>query len=717
MAKANCFWGAALIVALAGCAATATAPQAPAPSPVGDLLPVPTEEAVYVVPIPQRAPIATYFDEARATSPDGRIALHVTAAGRQPAYAVTYDGEEVVGLSRLGLRFARGADLDRGLAIGGFETASHDETWEQPWGEQRLVRDHHNELAVEFVDPDDPGRHMLVRFRLFNEGVAFRYEVPDTGPRTLIDEVTEFTLPQGSMAWWTPAGEFNRYEYVYRTTDMAEALRAHTPLTLRLPEGGPHIAIHEADLTDYAGMWLDQRREGKFEVELAPRYDGTKVLIDGAFVTPWRTVQISGDAAGLIEGALMTLNLNDPDVLGDVSYAQPGKYIGIWWGMHIGKYTWGSGPDHGATDENTRRYVDFAAEHGFDGVLVEGWNIGWDGDWFNNTDVVDFTTPYPDFNLAGLTEYARSKGVRLIGHHETSGNIANYEAQMEAAFDLYQLLGIRAVKTGYVADASDLEFRDEDGVKRFTWHDGQRAVQHHQHVLEAAHARGIAINAHEPVKDTGLRRTYPNALTREGARGQEFNAWGSPPNPPEHTAILPFTRMLAGPMDFTPGIFDLMPNGPEDQNRVPTTLAKQLALYVVLYSPLQMAADLPENYEARPEPFQFIKDVPVDWEVTHALAGEVGDYAVVARQRRGGADWYLGAVTDETARELDVALDFLDADLVYQAEIYRDGPEADWKTNPYDILIETREVTAADTLTLPLATSGGAAVRLVPVAG
>ena len=662
------------------------------------------------------APASPAPETATAASPDGRIQVQVTSLQGQPSYAVAFDGTEVIAPSRLGLRFAAGPDLDTGFAIVSASTTSSDQTWEQPWGERRLVRDQHTELAVTFAATSGPERGYTLRVRLFNDGLGFRYEVPDDGDRAIIDEITEFRVDPDATAWWTPAGAFNRYEYVYRTTPVREMERAHTPFTLRTDEG-IHLAIHEAALVDYADMWLDQRRAGVLEADLAPSYDGVRVRVDGAFRTPWRAVQIADSAVGLVNGSDLYLNLNEPNALGDVSYFKPGKYIGIWWGMHINAYTWGSGPRHGATTANTRRYIDFAAEHGFSGVLVEGWNIGWDGDWFNNGDLFSFTEPYPDFDLPALAAYAAERGVQLIGHHETSGNITNYENQLEEAFALYARHGYSVVKTGYVADASDLKFIDKDGFARYTWHAGQERVAHDLHVLKRAHAYGLAINVHEPVKDTGLRRTYPNAVTREGARGMEFNAWGSPPNPPEHEAILPFTRLLAGPFDFTPGIFDLMPNGPEDPNRVSTTLAKQLALYVTIYSPVQMAADLPENYEARPEAFQFIKDVPADWEQSIALQGEVGDFVVMARQRRGGEDWYLGAVSDETARALSVPLDFLEDGRTYRAEIYRDGPGADWDTNPYDLVIETREVTSGTILSLPLATSGGAAVRLVPLDG
>jgi alpha-glucosidase len=381
--------------------------------------------------------------------------------------------------------------------------------------------------------------------------------------------------------------------------------------------------------------------------------------------------------------------------------------------MHLQQKTWGSGPDHGATTAEAKRYIDFAARHGFDGVLVEGWNTGWDGNWIANGALFSFTQPYLDFDLEDVASYARDKGIRLVGHHETSGHVSNYERQMEAAFDLYESLGVRQVKTGYVADGGGL-VRIDGGIEKHEWHDGQFAVGHFIRVLGSAAKRRISINTHEPVKDTGLRRTYPNWITREGARGQEYNAAWAPSNPPSHNVTLPYTRMLSGPMDFTPGIFDLTHQGPESEFRVASTLGHQLALYVVLYSPIQMAADLPENYERRPDAFRFIKDVPTDWEQSIALDGEVGEFVVFARQERGSDDWYIGAISGDEPRDIRVPLSFVGPDGRYRATIFRDGDDADWKSNPYDYVIEERTVSGADSLELRLAAGGGAAVRLQP---
>ncbi len=660
-------------------------------------------------------------------SPDGKITVTVSDDGGQATYAVAFEGEQVIAPSRLGMLFAEHHGFERGLAIAGSTRASKDTTWEQPWGERRLVRDQHNELAVTFAASTGPARQMVVRFRAFDTGIGFRYELAEQdalqGDIAIVEELTQFGVGEKTTMWYTPSDEFNRYEYLTRTGPAGKVDDAHTPATFRT-ESGVHFSIHEAALVDYAAMSLGALRPGTFEARLRSWQGGPKVKTKAPFKSPWRTIQIARQAVGLINSDII-LNLNEPNALGDVSWVEPGKYVGIWWAMHIRDRTWGRDGIHGATTEETKRYIDFAAEHGFKGVLVEGWNIGWDGDWFNNGDLFRFTEPMPDFDLEELGRYAQSKGVRLIGHHETSANITNYEAQMEAAFDLYRKVGVRAVKTGYVADAGDAVRLDDEGIRRYEWHDSQFMVRHHLKVVQEAAKREIAINAHEPIKDTGLRRTYPNWMTREGARGMEFNAWGSPPNPPSHEAMLAFTRMLAGPMDFTPGIFDLKPNEraplrPDMQrgdpaNRPQTTLAKQLALYVVLYSPLQMAADLPENYEARPDAFQFIKDVEADWEESIALAGEVGEYVAFARQGRKSKEWFLGAVTDENPRDLSLPLSFLEKGRKYRAQIYRDGPEAHWDTNPYAMVIEEKIVTGGDTFAVWLAASGGVAVRFVPV--
>jgi alpha-glucosidase len=643
-------------------------------------------------------------------SPSGTLSVNLRVDGEgRPEYAVHRGAAVIVDWSRLGFILADQPKLERNFEITRTAQRALDETWEQPWGERRFVSSHCRELRVGLAEKGS-GRTFDVVFRVFDDGVGFRYEFPRQASLPavgIVAELTEFAIAQGGTAWWIPGGEWNRYEYLYRRTPIAEVAQAHTPITMKL-DSGVHVSIHEAALVDYAAMWLRRVDGTRFKAVLSPSARGPAVVRVAPFVTPWRTLTIADDAAGLAMSSLI-LNLNEPNKLGDVAWVKPFKYVGIWWGMHLGQNTWGSGPKHGATTAETRRYIDFAAANGFRGVLVEGWNKGWDGDWFAKGDAFSFTEPYPDFDLEGLAAYAKKQGVRLIGHHETAGNIANYEKQLPAALDLYARLGIDAVKTGYVADAGGVQALGEDGKIHFEWHDGQLQVRHHLHVVEEAAKRHISIDAHEPVKDTGLRRTYPNWVAREGARGMEYNAWGDPVNPPEHEANLVFTRMLAGPMDFTPGVLSLRGAG---GRRIQSTIAKQLALYVVIYSPIQMAADLPENYAKFPQPFQFIKDVPVDWADTRVLNGEVGDYVTIARKDRNGDDWYLGSITDENPHILRVSLDFLDDGRRYFATIYQDGKDAGFAGDPRSLSIVTRPVSRHDTLQLSLAPGGGAAVRI-----
>ncbi|WP_440056165.1 glycoside hydrolase family 97 protein [Pseudoalteromonas sp. T1lg65] len=651
------------------------------------------------------------------TSPNGEISVVISDDNNQPSYQVSFNKQPIINPSKLGFDFAKAPSMRDGLAIGAHQRNSVDQSWQQPWGESSVIRDHHNELAVTLVDTENNQPKYTLRFRVFDDGLGFRYEVAQNQALNIVRELTEFVFAESdkSTAWWIPARGWNRYEYVYNTTALHDAVHVHTPFTMK-NKNGVHISVHEAALVDYAAMTLNQRRPGTFVADLTPWSDGIAVKTNGKFNTPWRTLQIGGEAKDLLNSHLI-LNLNEPNKLGDVSWVEPGKYMGIWWGMHINKHTWGSGEKHGATTERTKQYLTFAAENGFDGVLVEGWNTGWDGDWFFNGDVFSFTEAYPDFDIDAIAKHGEKVGARLIGHHETSGNVTNYRNQMEAAFALYEKAGVRQVKTGYVADGGNIKRIDANGNARFEWHDGQFMANEYLDNVKLAAKHKISINTHEPIKDTGLRRTYPNWIAREGARGQEFNAWGTPPNPPEHVPMLAFTRMLSGPMDFTPGIFDMGFNGLGDQtNRPQTTLAKQLALYVVLYSPIQMAADLPENYLAKPDAFQFIKDVPTDWEKSIALAGEVGDYVVFARKERkhkhySGNDWFLGAVTDEHSRNIPISLDFLESGKTFEAQIYADGEKAEWKQNPYEMNIYRQKVTSKDKLTLQLAPSGGVAIR------
>lgn len=636
------------------------------------------------------------------------------------AYRVERNGETVIAPSRLGFLLGDGR-LERNLQLVGQSRRSFDETWEQPWGERRLARNHYNELRASFAEKAvggrKAGRRFDMVFRVYDDGVGFRYEFPkqpgSDGEVRIRQELTEFAIARPATAWWIPAFEWNREEYLYSRTPLSQVGIAQTPLTLRTDDG-LHVSIHEAALVDYAGMNLAKGDGGVLRAALTPGGGdrGTAVVRTAPFTTPWRTIQVGARAGDLAESSLI-LNLNEPNRLGDVSWFTPAKYAGVWWSLHLEQETWGTGPKHGATTANTKRYIDFAAQNGFRGVLVEGWNPGWDGDWFANGWGFDFTRPTADFDLEALAKYGAGKGVHLIGHHETACAVSHYERQLPAALELYARNGVDVVKTGYVCDAGDIQRQDrENGPVVREWHEGQWMSNHHLRVLEAAARRHIAINSHEPIKDTGLRRTYPNWVSREGARGMEFNAWGNPPNPPEHEATLAFTRMLGGPMDYTPGIVSLKGRGGQ---QIPSTLAKQLALYVVLYSPIQMVADLPEHYAEHPDAFQFIKDVAVDWEESHVLNGEVGEYVTFVRKARDGGEWFLGSAGGAQAHDLQAPLSFLDAGRRYRAEIYRDGERADWKTAPFEFVRETREVRSTDTLPLHLAAGGGQAIRFVPI--
>src|SRR5437773_4068778 len=651
----------------------------------------------------------------RVASPDARTHVDIAVREGHLSYAIQRDGRALFLPSQLGFEFRSAPAIRDSLVITGSSGATADTTWTQPWGEVARVRDHHNELRVSVAEASAAARKFDVVFRVFNDGVGFRYEVPaqpNLGEFEIMQELTEFSLADDAKAWWIPSNRarLDRSEMLYSNSPMSLIDSVQTPLTMQT-RSGTFLVIHEANLVDYARMNL---RGGRMEnrtlhAALAPWADGSKVKGHTPFVTPWRTVQIA-DRAGDLAPSVLGLNLNPPNVLASTDWIKPMKYVGIWWWMHIGTMTWASGPKHGATTANTKRYIDFAAANGIGGVLVEGWNLGWDGDWIANRNAFSFTQAYPDYDTKALAAYAKQKGVKLIAHNETSGGIENYERQMDSAFALYHSLGIDAIKSGYVADLTS------EGHS----HHGQYMVRHYRTVVEKAAKYGIMLDVHEPIHDTGERRTYPNMMTREGARGQEYNAWGGEGgNPPEHETILFFTRLLAGPMDFTPGIFDILiargtgrPRRPEEP-RPRTTLAKQLALYVVLYSPLQMAADLPENYEHQPA-FQFIRDVAVDWDTTRVLAGKIGDYVVVARRERNAPSWFIGAITDEEGRTFDIPLSFLTPGRRYVAEIYADGPGAHWLTNPLPVSISQRAVDARTSLHLVLAPGGGRASRIRP---
>jgi alpha-glucosidase len=652
----------------------------------------------------------------QVASPDGRNQVTVQVREGRLYYSLTRDGRWLILPSLLGFEFRRAPALRDGLRIADTARQTHDETWTQPWGEVARVRDHHTELALSVVETAAPGRRFTLRVRAFDDGIGFRYEVPEQpglGAFEISDELTEFALADNARAWWIPSNRprMDRSEELFSPGPVSTLDSIQTPLTMETTDGRTFMVIHEADLVDYARMNLaGPRMEGRtLRAALAPWADGVKVRGHTPFVTPWRTIQVA-DRVEDLAPSVLGLNLNPPNVLPSTDWIHPMKYVGIWWGMHIGRFTWASGPKHGATTERAKQYIDFAAANGFGGVLVEGWNVGWDGDWIANRNAFSFTRSYPDYDLPEVARYAKEKGVRLIAHNETSGGIENYERQLDSAFTLYQSLGIDAVKTGYVTDTT------AQGHSHWS----QFMVRHYRRVIETAAKHHIMLDVHEPIHDTGERRTYPNMMTREGARGQEYNAWsGDGGNPPEHETILFFTRLLDGPMDFTPGIFDLLlekgtghARTPEEP-RVRTTLAKQLALYVVIYSPLQMAADLPQNYEGQPA-FQFIKDVAVDWDTTVVLKGTIGDYVIVARKPRGAPDWFLGAITDEQARTFDVPLAFLTPGARYVAEIYADGPGANWRDNPFPVAISRKDVDAGSTLHIAMAPGGGQAVRIRP---
>ena len=655
-----------------------------------------------------------------------------------PTYSVYHNKKMIIKPSSMHFEFTNAPEIGKNMEWLDTKNEIVKEEYELPWGEQRMVKNQYEQVIYYLRETEAPFRKWNIHFRIYDDGVTFRHEFPeqDNWKEALIkEERSEFNLTEDAMTWWIP-GDWDIYEHLYNTTKISEidaiskrknknlaqteipVNAVNTPVTMRYADG-THLSFHEAALMDYSDMTLQIGADSQLFSNLVGS-DNTpyKVKRQLPFQTPWRSIMIGDEAKDLIQSNLI-LNLNEPNVLGEIPF-KPMKYVGIWWEMHIGKSTWDyAGTQdagnanlrdlkptgkHGATTENTKKYIDFAAQHGFGGVLVEGWNTGWEH-WIGFEDregVFDFVTPYPDYDLKGLSEYAKEKGVEIIMHHETSAATETYIRQLHPAFQLMKAHGMGSVKTGYVGTI----------LPKGEYHHGQYMVNHYQQVLETAAQYGIAVNAHEPIKPTGLRRTYPNFIAREGLRGQEFNAWANDGgNPPEHLPIVAFTRMLAGPIDFTPGAFDLeIPSKP--QNQINTTLAQQLALYVVIYSPLQMACDLPENYEANPKPFQFIKDVGVDWEQTKVLDGEVGDYVVIARQERETMNWFVGGITDENPRDFKLIFDFLDAGKTYKAKIYKDGKEAHYKNNPTAIEIEEFDIQKGYVLNIHMAAGGGFAISL-----
>ncbi len=651
------------------------------------------------------------------TSPSGdlRLSFSTTSDG-EPVYAVFWKGSPIIDTSSLGMEFLDMAPLSDQISIQDVEMQSVDETWEMVWGEQARVRNHYNQLLVSLREEKVPNRTFQLEFKIYNDGLGFRYLFPEQEAMdsvAIMDENTAFRLTGDHMCWWIP-GDWDSYEHLYNTTRFSniDALSKRTdqiaqsripdnavstPVSMKTDEG-LYLSFHEANLTDYAGMKLRADKENQAWVsELVGSPAGHKARVTTPFQTPWRTIQVAEKAGDLIESRLI-VNLNEPNKLNNIDWIEPMKYVGIWWELHLGKTTWGiTSGRHGATTENAKRYIDFAAQHNIKGLLVEGWNTGWDGGVF------DFVTPYEDYDLDEVIRYGRQKGVELIAHHENYADVGNYEKNLDTAFSLLRDKNIKAIKSGYVGQIRP--------SKEF--HHGQYMVNHYRKVLETAAASQVMVNAHEPIKPTGLRRTYPNMMSREGVRGQEFNAWAKITNPPEHTVIVPFTRMLAGPLDFTPGIFDLKFDAYKDENQVNTTLTKQLALYVVLYSPLQMAADLPENYQGHPA-LQFIEDVGVDWDTTLVLNGEIGDYITIVRKEKGTENWFLGSITDEYSRDMELALEFLPQGRSYRAVIYRDAEDAHWDDNPLAYVIEEKVVDRSTTLELKLAAGGGTAISFFP---
>ena len=658
----------------------------------------------------------------------------------RPVYSVSFRDKPVILPSHLGFVLKEDSSFYHDFELTGTDKKSVDETWQPVWGETREIRNHYMELRVHLRQKKSPHRLLDIVFRVFDEGVGFRYEFPrqpDLKYFIVSDELTEFSLAGDHKTFWIP-GDFDTNEYAYATTKISEvdnrvmvdtstaiAVRVapdpyavQTPLMMKTRDG-LYINIHEAALVNYPAMQLHVNRATlQLTASLVPDAVGNKAYLHAPFQTPWRTIIVSDRAANIL-ASKMILNLNEPSMIKNTAWIKPTKFVGVWWEMQTGKSTWNYSdfPDsvgadgkpipngrHGANTENVKRYIDFAAKNGIGAVLVEGWNTGWE-DWFGNwkENVFDFVTPYPDFDVREISSYAAARGVTMIMHNETSGSATNYERQMDTAFRFMNRFGYRSVKTGYVGRI----------IPRGEHHDGQWMINHYLRVAQKAATYQVMLDAHEPVRPTGLQRTYPNWLACEAARGNEYNAFSNG-NAPEHETILPFTRLMGGPMDYTPGIFKIKGYSSTPGRQIHTTLVKQLALYVTLYSPLQMAADFPENYEAHPDAFQFIRDVAVDWDDTRILEAEPGSYVSIARKEKGRDNWFIGSVTNESGRIAVMPLDFLDKDRKYVATIYADARNADWKTNPEAYTIKQFLVDSQGQLSIAIAPGGGAAVSVVP---
>ena len=676
------------------------------------------------------------------TSPDGNVVLSFSLkADGTPTYKMTYKGKPVINESTLGFTLKKDEPLTNHFKVVSDSKSTFKETWKPVWGEEKEILNHYNELLVQ-LKQDKTNRLMNIRFRVYNEGVGFRYEFPTQKELTyfvIAEENTQFAMTGDHTAWWIP-GDYDTQEYDYNESKLSEIrglmkqsmtdnvsqyvfspTGVQTSLMMKTKDG-LYINLHEAALVDYALMNLNlDDKNFIFQSWLTPDAKGDKGYLYTPTKTPWRTVMVSDDARNILASRLI-LNLNDPCALADTSWIKPVKYIGVWWEMITGKSSWAYTDDlptikldevdytkvkpngtHAANNDKVRHYIDFAAKHGFDQVLVEGWNVGWE-DWFGHRKdyVFDFVTPYPDFDIKALNDYAHAKGVKLMMHHETSGSTRNYERHMKAAYELMNKYGYNSVKSGYVGDILPIGEH----------HYSQSTINHYLYAIKEAAKHKIMVNAHEAVRPTGLCRTYPNLIGNEAARGTEYEAFGG--NKPFHTTILPFTRLQGGPMDYTPGILETEVKNvnPNNTSQVRSTLAKQLALYVTMYSPLQMAADLPENYERFADAFQFIKDVPVDWQESVYLEAEPGRYITVARKDKHSDNWYIGNTSNENGHTSELLLNFLDKNKKYEATIYADAKNADWQTNPKAYTITKQKVNAKTKLKLTAAKGGGYAISI-----
>lgn len=637
-------------------------------------------------------------------SPDGAIRLSFRLADEgQPQYCVIQDADTVIRWSAMGLMCEQ-ADLTRGFSMIGWKVRRYAKDWETVWGEEHIITDRHREIEVRLLH--ESGMEMNIVFRAFDDGFAFRYVFPRQKKRelTILDEATEYQFVSNPHAWSIP-WRTEYYEGLWTKAPLNEKTDTLcSPLTLEMPDGR-YAFVHEAALADYPAENF-YARDGALRIYLTPWLkDGSttdvKAYSNLPFSSPWRFVILARDLPQMVASRIM-LNLNEPCKIKDTSWIKPMKFIGIWWGMHMKSMTWEQGPIHGATTQNMERYLRFAHDHHIQAVLAEGWNLGWET-WEH----FSFTQPYDDWDMDYLSRLAKDLDVQIIGHNETGGNAADYESVLDEVYTYHQAHGIHAIKTGYVAPI----IRTTDGLQ---WNKGQSGVRHYRKVIETAAKYRIAIDNHEPVMPTGLQRTYPNLMSQEGVRGQEWNAWSQDGGSPcEHVTVLSFTRIMAGPVDYTPGVF-AFENPVMPQTRVHSTLMNQLGLFVCFYSPLQMACDLPENYMKHPDAFRFIEAVPCDWERSLLIDGQIGDFCIFARQRRGGEDWYIGGINDEEPREVTLPLSMLDASKTYRATVYRDGDAADWATNPYDYVIEDIAVTSADTLHVRMASGGGFAIAILP---